>query len=97
MREGHHSPVPNTVSGLRHDEGYAGGYHASRKMMERDGHMISEDHGAPCLLPRHIIEEYWPMAHNDHMGFVEDKFYGAQKQMHEDYNDLGRELEPKKY
>lgn len=89
-------PVPNTVSGLMKREAYAG-YKESRKMMARDGAMIKEDMSAPALLPRHVIDEYWPKAANYHMGYVDDLFYGAQKQMHEDYEDLGREMEPKKY
>jgi hypothetical protein len=89
-------PVPNTVSGLERREAYAG-HKESRRMMARDGAMISEDMSAPALLPQRVIDQYWPKAHNYNMGYVEDLFYGAQKQMHEDYDDLGREMEPKKY
>lgn len=89
-------PVPNTVSGLLARESYSG-YKESRSMMARDGAMIREDFSAPALLPRNVIDEYWPRANNYHMGYVEDLFYGAQKQMHEDYDDLGRAMGPKKY
>lgn len=89
-------PVPNTVSGLMARESYSG-YKQSRKMMARDGAMIKEDMSAPCLLPRNIIDEYWPRANNYHMGYVEDLFYGAQKQMHEDHDDLGKAMGSKKY
>ncbi|HEY5268696.1 MAG TPA: hypothetical protein VII94_06290 [Candidatus Saccharimonadales bacterium] len=89
-------PVPNTVSGLLARESYSG-YKESRRMMARDGSMIREDFSAPALLPRGVIDEYWPKANNYHMGYVEDLFYGVQKQMHEDYDDLGREMKPKKY
>lgn len=89
-------PVPNTVSGLMKREAYAG-YKESRKMKARDGAMIKEDMSAPCLLPRSVIDEYWPKANNYHMGYVEDLFYGSQKQMHEDYDDLGKAMGPKKY
>lgn len=89
-------PVPNTVKGLEKREAYSG-YKESRRMKAHDGSMIKEDMAAPALLPRHIIDQYWPRAHNYHMGYVDDLFYGAQKQMHEDYDDLGREMEPKKY
>ena len=89
-------PVPNTVKGLEAREAYSG-RKESRRMMARDGAMIKEDMSAPALLPRRVIEEYWPQAHNYNMGYVDDLFYGAQKQMHEDYNDLGREMKPKKY
>ncbi len=89
-------PVPNTVQGLEARESYSG-YKESRRMMARDGAMIREDMSAPCLLPRGIIDEYWPRAANYHMGYVDDLFYGAQKQMHEDYEDFGREMKPGKY
>jgi hypothetical protein len=89
-------PVPNTVSGLEKREAYSG-YKESRKMMARDGAMIKEDMSAPALLPRNVIDEYWPKAVNYDMGYVDDLFYGAQKQMHEDYDDLRREMKPGKY
>lgn len=89
-------PVPNTVSGLSARESYSG-YKESRRMMARDGAMIREDMGAPALLPRRVIDEYWPSAVNYDMGYVDDLFYGAQKQMHEDYDDLRREMKPGKY
>jgi len=89
-------PVPTTVSGLEKREAYSG-YKESRKMMARDGAMIKEDMSAPCLLPRNVIDEYWPKAANYNMGYVEDLFYGAEKQMHEDYNDLSKAIGPKKY
>ena len=88
--------VPNTVQGLEARESYVG-YKESRRMMARDGAMIREDMAAPALLPRNVIDEYWPRAANYHMGYVDDLFYGAQKQMHEDYEDIGREMKPGKY
>lgn len=93
---GEHSPVPNVVSKMRGREAYAG-YDESRRMIAHDGSMIREDMAAPCLLPRNVIDREWPKAMNYEMGFVDDLFYGAEKQMHEDYADLGRELDPKKY
>ncbi len=95
-RKDNSDPVPNTVSGLERREAYSG-YKESRKMMARDGAMIKEDMSAPALLPRQVIDQYWPKAMNYNMGYVEDLFYGAEKQMHEDYKDLGREMKPKKY
>ena len=95
-RNDNSDPVPNTVKGLEARESYSG-RKESRKMMARDGAMIKEDMSAPCLLPRQVIDEYWPKANNYNMGYVEDLFYGAEKQMHEDYKDLGREMKPKKY
>lgn len=89
-------PVPNTVRGLEARESYSG-YKESRRMMARDGAMIREDMAAPALLPRRVIDEYWPKAVNYDMGYVDDLFYGAQKQMHEDYDDLRREMKPGKY
>ena len=91
-----HSPSPSVVSEMRGREAYSG-RDESRRMMARDGAMIREDMSAPALLPTHVIDQYWPRAHNYNMGYVDDLFYGAQKQMHEDYRDLGRELDPKKY
>lgn len=82
--------------GMERREAYAG-REESRRMMARDGAMIHEDRNAPCNLPRQIIDQYWPKAANYRMGYVEDLFYGAQKQMHEDYDDFGRELSPGKY
>ena len=89
-------PVPNTVNGLMAREAYSG-YKESRKMMARDGAMIREDMSAPALLPRQVIDEYWASAPRYDMGYVDDLFYGAQKQMHEDYADLRREEKPGKY
>lgn len=89
-------PVPNTVSGLMSRESYSG-YKESRKMMARDGAMIREDMSAPALLPRNVIDQYWPKAPNYDMSYVDDLFYGAQKQMHEDYDDLRREEKAGKY
>lgn len=89
-------PVPNTVRGLDARESYSG-YKESRRMMARDGAMIREDMSAPALLPRRVIDEYWPSAVNYDVGYVDDLFYGAQKQMHEDYDDLRREMKPGKY
>jgi hypothetical protein len=89
-------PVPNTVSGLERREAYSG-YKESRRMMARDGAMIREDFSAPALLPRQVIDEYWARAPRYDMGYVDDLFYGAQKQMHEDYADLKREEKPGKY
>ena len=89
-------PVPNTVQGLEARESYVG-YKESRRMMARDGAMIREDMAAPALLPRNVLDEYCPRAANYHLGYVDDLFYGAQKQMHEDYEDFGREMKPGKY
>lgn len=89
-------PMPTTVNGLEGRRAYKGNKE-SRRMIARDGAMISEDMTAPALMPQRIIESYWPRSDNNHMGYVDDLFYGVQKQMHEDYDDLGRELGPKKY
>jgi hypothetical protein len=94
-----HSPVPNVVHGdyrMRDREQYAG-REQTRRMMARDGAMIHDDWNAPALLPQHVIEKYWPRAHNYNMGMVDDLFSGVQYQMHEDYDDMGREMNPKKY
>lgn len=93
---GPHSPVAPVVSAMRGREAYSG-HDESRKMMAHDGSMIKEDMSAPCLLPRNVIDREFPKANNYAMGFVEDLYYGAEKQMHEDYADLKRELDPAKY
>lgn len=89
-------PVPTTVSGLTGRRAYMGNKE-SRRQMRTDSDLIREDMSAPALQPRHVIEKYFPRSANYNMGYVEDLFYGVQKQMHEDYDDLGRELGPKKY
>ena len=89
-------PVPNTVRGLESREAYSG-RKESRFMMARDGAMIREDMSAPALMPRNVIDEYWPKAPNGHMGYVDDLFYGVQRQMGKDNADFGRIMEPKKY
>lgn len=80
-------------------EHYAGrGKIGGNAMRERhSGAMINDDRSAPCNLPQHVMEKYWPVSHNYHMGYVDDLFDGANKQLREDYNDFGRELGPKKY
>lgn len=81
---------------MRDKEQYAG-HEETRRMMSRDGHMISEDHGAPSLLPRQVIDRDWPRAANYYMGYVDTLFSGVQNQLHEDTRDFGREFKPKKY
>ena len=89
-------PVPNTVRALLDREAYAG-KKESRFMMARDGAMLREDMSAPALMPRQVIDEYWPKAPNGHMGYVDDLFYGVQRQMGKDNEDFGRIMDPKKY
>ncbi len=89
-------PVPNTVRALQDREAYAG-KKESRFMMARDGAMLREDMSAPALMPRQVIDEYWPKAPNGHMGYVDDLFYGVQRQMGKDNEDFGRIMDPKKY
>jgi hypothetical protein len=93
----HHSPVPNVVHGMRTMKDQYAGHEESKKQKAMDHALIHEDHKAPALLPQHVIDTYWPTAYNTHMGMVDDLFSGSQKQLHEDYNDLGREMNPKKY
>jgi len=80
----------------KHGERYPANIGA-RPMMERHKSMISDDRSAPCNLPQMVMEKYWPASYNDNMGYVDDLFEGVNKQMHEDYRDLGREEGPKKY
>lgn len=69
-------------------------YHES---MRKKSAMISEDKSAPCLLPQHVIEKYYPAGHMYGMNMVDDLFDGAQKQLHEDSADFKRAYSPKKY
>ena len=69
----------------------------ARPMRERHPSMISDDMRAPANLPQHVMEKYWPTSYNGHNGYVEDAFYGVQRQLKEDYDDFGRELGPRKY
>lgn len=97
--EVHHSPVPGVVHGgyrMRDAEQYTG-HEESRRMMARDGRMIYEDHGAPSLLPTHVIDRDWPRASNYYMGYVDTLFSGVQNQLHQDTQDFGKEFKPKKY
>lgn len=66
-------------------------------MMPRHHSMINDDYNAPANLPQQVMEKYWPISHNYNMGYVEDLFYGADRQLREDYNDFGKEESPKKY
>lgn len=59
--------------------------------------MIHDDIHAPCMLPQHVIEKYWPASEHSPLGMVDNLFTGVSKQMKEDYNDLRREMYPKKY
>jgi hypothetical protein len=59
--------------------------------------MIDDDYNAPANLPQHVMEKYWPVSHNYNMGYIDDLFTGANNQIREDYSDMGREEEPKKY
>ena len=69
----------------------------TREMMKRSAGMIKEDASAPCMLPRQVIDEYWPKSARYEHGYMDDLFMGVQKQMSEDYNDLKREMKPGKY
>jgi hypothetical protein len=69
----------------------------ARPMRERHPSMISDDMRAPSNLPQHVMEKYWPTSYNGHNGYVEDAFYGVQRQLKEDYDDFGREMGPRKY
>ncbi len=88
----HHAAIGE----MEKHEGYVG-REETRRTMKHDGGMIHEDHAAPCLLPRHVIEEYWPKAGAYHMGYTDTLFQGVQEQLHEDTKDFGEEYEPRKY
>lgn len=88
----HHSPVPNVVSEMPAHGSKHGRY-------DYMGHMISEDHSAPALLPREVIDREWPVAYKGDVmaGKINDLFSGVQAQLDEDEADMARELGPKKY
>lgn len=66
-------------------------------MKERHASMISDDRSAPANLPQRIMDTNWPDANYNNMGYVDDLFYGVQRQIKEDNNDFGRVMKPKKY
>lgn len=81
-------------------------YHQSKKDrrdesmgMYKASPMIKEDRSAPCNLPKHVIDEYWPNASGYSMKSerIGDLFNGIQKQMREDAEDFKRAMDPKKY
>ena len=60
--------------------------------------MIKDDMSAPALLPQHVIEKYWPVAHSYHTGMIDaDLFDGAQKQLAKDGADMKKAFKPGKY
>jgi len=63
MRGGPNSmPMSDTVQGKGSGQNAAMRKegHIVGKAMSRDAGMIHDDWNAPCLLPQHVIEKYWP-------------------------------------
>ena len=82
---------------MKAKESYAG-REQSKKIMARDGSMISADMSAPALLPQGVIDKMWPRINDYSLGYVpQDLFQGVQKQRSEDNSDLRRSSSPKKY
>jgi hypothetical protein len=84
----HHSPMSNSMHGeaVHGEEG------------KRYGHeFISEDHGAPALLPQHIVSKDYPRAYRGMGGHIDDLFMGVQKQVETDQSDMAREMKPSKW
>jgi hypothetical protein len=80
----------------KHGEHY-GPNLGARPMMERHRSMIGDDRNAPANLPQRVIDEYWPKSTYNNMGYVDDLFYGVNKQLNRDNDDFGRVMSPKKY
>ena len=73
--------------------------HSSNRISRREyGMDFHEDMSAPANMPRNVMDKYWPETPMSPMGMLgEDLFSGAQKQMHEDNNDMRKIMDPKKY
>ena len=70
---------------------------AASHMKERNPSMISDDRSAPCNLPEHVMDKYWPASHDYNMGYVPTLFNGVDKQLREDSADMRKAFGPKKY
>lgn len=82
---------------MKMKESYAG-REQSKRMMARDGAMISADMSAPALLPQGVIDKYWPRINDYSLGYVpNDLFQGVQRQRSEDNSDLRKAAKPNKY
>jgi hypothetical protein len=97
---GHHSPVPNVVHGHYRPashEAHTSDYEVSKSKMAHDGSMIAEDHGAPCLLPQHVIEREWSGIHKGYeTSPINDLFTSVQEQIHEESGEIHKETKPQK-
>jgi hypothetical protein len=70
----------------------------SKKGSRTYSSMIQEDHSAPGLLPRHVIDEYWEQRPGEGTGHIKkDLFQGAQDQLNVDASDLARLKKAGKY
>lgn len=62
-----------------------------------DSEMISEDHSAPCNLPRHVIEKAYGVAGAPLSGQIGSLYTGVQRQLHQDAAERNRITRPSKY
>lgn len=67
------------------------------EMRERSSGMIHDDLSAPCNLPQHVMEKYWPIAHEYNTGMTPTLFSGVQKQLAKDGMDMRKAYKPGKY
>lgn len=61
---------------------------SNNEMAKRSGHMIYEDHSAPCMLPRAVKDEMWPG--NEAYALNQkhpDLFIAVEEQMNENARD----------
>lgn len=71
---------------------------ASAKSHEAyEGAMIHEDHSAPCLLPRMVMEKAYGYGAEYNMHHMEDLYSGVQIQLHEDGEGAKKAFRPGKY
>lgn len=70
-------------------------YKRTMMRMKEDSHMIKEDHSAPALCPRSIIDRDWGSNYEYIMdGQIRDLYGAVSATMKEDSSDLRKELKP---
>lgn len=71
--------------------------HGTHQVGRHKGAMINDDPSAPCMLPTHVMDKYYPTGYDSAMHMVDDLYDGVEKQLHEDGRDFRREMRAKKY
>jgi len=72
-------------------------YYNDKAAMMRAGMMISEDRGAPCNLPRSVIQREYPQTMSYMDKSIADLYSGVEEQMRKDGSDFKKILDPAKY